>query len=216
MWTGTVLGVDPSLTSTGLARIDVRGHYRDLGDDAVAVSTTTVTSAPQGCNPGDDCGDVDCRRCQPTLAMVRRQTRILKWLLGAADSASLVVLERPILLRHQQAGAQVDRAGLFYRFVSSLHAKRIPFADMPPQPLKKFATDNGAASKATVAAGMSDMWRRHLDPHVLRADDEFDALTLATMGAVHRARRHQLPITVLDRHMEVLAGIRWPHNDNNA
>ena len=50
------------------------------------------------------------------------------------------------------------------------------------------------------------MWGDHATPG---NDNEFDALALATLGAIHLAR-HQLPVRVLERHLEVVSCIDWP------
>jgi Holliday junction resolvasome RuvABC endonuclease subunit len=72
--------------------------------------------------------------------------------------------------------------------------------------VKKFAADKGSADKAAVAAGMVRLWGERVEPG---NDNEFDALALATLGAVHVARR-QLPVRVLERHLEVVTSIGWP------
>lgn len=223
VFTGTVLGVDLSLTSTGLARIA-------LGDQAddVTVDLAAITSHPATCDETTRDHDgttprgrteftrhgytvLDCRRCSPLTAMYRRQTRILRWLRGGLQGVDLVVVERPVLSRRQQGGAQVDRCGLYWRFVALAHAQHVVVCDVAPAQVKKFACDNGSASKTLVAQGMTRMWGSHVDADKLRtmSDDEHDALSLASLGAV-RLRGRLLPVRILDYQHQVAAGVAWP------
>lgn len=201
----TILGIDLSLTSTGLARLQIGKTPPET-----TLQTTTIRTHPHTC--GTACLGYDCR---PTAVMARRHNTILRKTLHAASTADLVVIERPVLSRKHQSGKQIDRCGLWWRLVGQLYARRIPTADVTPAQLKKFATDNGSASKTLVAQWMTQMWKAQLPNEVgLRAmaDDEFDALALATMGGV-RTARHLLPIRVLERHLHVIAGVEWPGSD---
>ena len=68
-----------------------------------------------------------------------------------------------------------------------LAARRIPFAEVVPSVLKKWATGNGGAEKIAVHDAMTIMWpHTHLyGPQGKANDNASDALALATIGVQH-------------------------------
>jgi crossover junction endodeoxyribonuclease RuvC len=153
-----VLGIDPSLSSTGLAVI----HH---GSDTVAVDHISTTG----------------HRDATITDRVERITRITKgvaeWL--TPHYVQLAVIEGPSL--GSRGGSPWDRAGLWWAIVEHTLAAGIPLAIAAPSTRAKWATGSGGADKVAVAAAMQ---RRYPDVE-LGNSDEADALALATMGAQH-------------------------------
>lgn len=152
-----VLGIDPSLTSTGLAVIE--SHHN------VAACLTGYSKSTG-------------RRADAIAAIDRRIQHIadvvMNWL-----PADLAVIEGPSI--GSFGGSPWDRAGLWWRIVHRLLAAEVPVAVCPPKTRAKWATNNGSASKAQVAVAVSRLWPQC----PAEVDDEWDALAFATIGAQH-------------------------------
>ena len=116
-----VIGIDPSLTATGIA--DADGGLR------------TITSRP------DDGTVADRARRIATITARLRPHRL--------TDAHLVVIEGPAFSRQGQAGVHL-RAGLWWRIVGLLHSAGVPVAEVTPTALKKYATGKGNADKASM------------------------------------------------------------------
>lgn len=114
-----IVGIDPSLTATGIADADGGLH--------------TITSKP------DDGTVTDRARRIATITAHLRPHRL-------AD-AHLVVIEGPAFSRQGQAGVHL-RAGLWWRIVGLLHSAGVPVAEVSPSTLKKYATGKGNADKS--------------------------------------------------------------------
>ena len=183
-----ITGLDLSLTGTGIAHIDVQAP--PTIDPTVHVSTHTITSTG--------------RKNATLPERVSRRRRLRNAIVDAARDSHLVVLEGPAYAAN--VGAVWDRAGLWCAVVDSLDHLGVPYVDVAPARVKKFAADKGSADKAAVAAGMVRLWGDLCAP---QNDNEFDSLALCSLGAIHVARR-QLPIRLLDRHLEVVSSITWP------
>ena len=193
----TILGVDPSLAATGLCRITIDNTTPlSDADHAALCKVQTVTVHSHGTTK--DLPPVRRRRVQG----IRRQV------LKAGTDADLVLIETPFYNRQSQQAAIIDRSWLWGTLLDGFAAMDIPVAHVAIAKVKGFATGKGSGAgtdKTGVAAGMVKLWGDHVDP---KGDNEFDALTLASIGAVKLAR-HRLPIRVQDRHMELVAGIDW-------
>lgn len=150
-----VTGVDLSLTGTGLASIDDQ-----FGEPYV--HTKVLTSKP-------DNGTVHNR--------YKRLEAIASRVIKFCEGSNLVVIEGP---SYASAGrGTFDRAGLWWWVVSILELTEVPCIEVPPNTRRKWATNNGQASKAAVAVAVGRMW-----PEVTTVDDnDADALALATIGA---------------------------------
>ncbi|QGJ93621.1 RuvC-like Holliday junction resolvase [Gordonia phage MelBins] len=202
-----ILGVDPSLTSAGLAKLTIDNTTvlgDGLSDDAHArlcqVQTTSVHSSP---NLKDQQTGValpnQMRLRVQRIVAVRRQ------ILRASQDCDLVVIEELFASNKSTQASLMDRSHLAGSICEHLYAAGTPCIVVHNKRVKKFATDNGNADKTAVAVGMSKLWGDRVTPH---GDDEFDALALATMGGI-RLARHRLPIRVLEHHLHVVAGIDW-------
>lgn len=178
-----VVGIDPSLTGTGIAIIDT--------EDRLVVDTLTITSKP----------------CPDTIeGRVQRQARICRQLLDhtLGDQSwppDLAVIEAPAY--DSRTGRQHDRSGLWWRIIDRLLEHHVPVVEVTTGGVKKYATGKGNASKDTVLLHVA---RRY--PHVdVQNNNEADALVLAAMGA--RALGH--PVDEMPKaHTAALDAVKWP------
>ncbi|AXQ62974.1 RuvC-like resolvase [Gordonia phage Ashertheman] len=202
-----VLGIDPSLTSTGLARITVTpptvADHR--GADDVTITTACVGEAgPKGAT-------VEQRR-----ARIQRARRSI---LRAATGADLAVIEVPFYNRQTTQAGLMDRSWLWGSVVDGLHMLGIPVVHVAAKQRAKFATDNGNSDKAQVAEAIGRLWSQVLVENgrhrQLRNDDEYDALVCATIGIVKAHPRVRLPIRVLEHHLQIVAGLDWQSWDTS-
>lgn len=189
-----ILGVDPSLAATGLARITIDMTTPPYETDlATLVELHTVTVHSAGAKSDTP------RQRRARVAAIRAQ------IVRAALDCDVVLIETLFANRMVTQGSLMDRAWLWGSVLDELHKFDIPVVHVSVQRVKMLATGKGNADKTSVAIGMSKMWGSLVDP---KGDNEFDALALATLGAIKVART-RLPIRVLDRHMEVVAGLDW-------
>lgn len=198
-----ILGIDPSLTSTGLARITITPPTDVAeagGHDDIAIVTAHVGE------PGKRGATVEQRRAR--IQRSRRQ------ILRAAKGADLAVVEVPFYNRQTTQAGLMDRSWLWGSVVDGLHAMNVPVVSVAARTRAKFATDNGNSDKAAVAAAIARLWGDTLDGR-LRNDDEYDALVCATIGAVKTHPRARLPIRVLEHHLHIVAGLDWQQWDTS-
>lgn len=187
-----VIGIDPSLTSTGIARVDT--------DDRLVAQTWTITSK------GTRADTLAQRR--ERLAMIAER-HIGDYAIGIGEDGSdlggradIAIIEG-LAMAHHNAGTTMLN-GLWWLTVHRLYSLGIPVVAVAPKSLKKYATGAGNAPKeAMVAAAIRRL------PHVDTGDqpDRVDALWLAAMGADHLgAPLVDLPQT----HRAALDGVQWP------
>lgn len=175
-----VLGIDPSLTATGCALIDL--------DQAAVVDTWTRTSKGHA-------GD--------TLA--QRLERIDAITIDVATTAdlALVVIEGPSLGQQRQTGT-FDRAGLWWAIVTCLDMRGIPVIEVPPATRARYATGKGNAGKDTV---LLEVARRYPTVPVAN-NNEADALVLAAMGLHALTGEPLAPLP--QTHTAALDAVTWP------
>jgi Holliday junction resolvasome RuvABC endonuclease subunit len=150
-----VLGIDMSLTGTGLAAVTSDGGF-------------TVTTEGSTGKRGDTLADRDRR-----LADLARRIGLFveNW-----DDYTLAVIEGPAIMA--KGGSNWDRAGLWWLTVyTALDPARTAVA--APTTVKKWAAGKGSADKAAVAGGVTRLWPEF----ECGSDNEADALALASMGA---------------------------------
>ncbi len=147
-----ILGIDPSLTGTGLARIDT--------DDVLTIETWTIASK----------GKADA-----TLAQRCKRLQQIAGTISLYD-ADLVVIESPSLGQARQGGT-LDRNGLWWLIVDGLYSR--PIVDIAPSTLKVYATGKGNASKGAVIEAAT---RRYSHVATDGDDNRCDALVLAAIG----------------------------------
>lgn len=184
-----ILGIDPSLTGTGLARIDT--------DDRLYADTVTITS-----KGSKGAGLPERHRRLASLAHRDIADCALGIHYADGRTADLVVIEAPSLGQARQGGT-LDRHGLWWLLIDRLYTLRIAVATVTPAARAKYATGKGNAGKDTV---LLEVARRF--PHVdVQNNNEADALILAAMGA----RWAGTPIDEMPKtHTDALAKVEWP------
>jgi crossover junction endodeoxyribonuclease RuvC len=179
-----VLGIDPSLTATGLAWI---------GDEESTLGAATLRSTG--------------RKDDPPWVRGQRLDKIetgFEEILDELDGdVVLAVIEGAS--HGSTGGAAWDRAGLWWALVRALMRRGIPVAVCAPLTRIKWATGVGRATdstKADVAVACLRLW-----PDALcKGDNEWDGLCLATIGA----QRLAWPVPTLARHADAQRAIVWP------
>lgn len=169
-----VWGVDPSLTSTGLARI---------GEDYEPELITVRSTGHRVDSYGTRHARID-----------RLSTEITAFI---KPDDTLVIIEGPAL-RSTDPGVW-DRAGLWWLLYSRIVELGVPVGVCPPKTRAKWATGNGNADKKMVRAGVQALW-----PDVkISNSDVSDGLCFATMAAqivgmnVPRLERHSLSLPMV-------------------
>lgn len=216
MWLGNVVGIDASLTATGISLVRVLGTHHEIGNDAADCYTLVSRTTPHTCT--QRCEDVQ-RDCRPVAVMLRRHAQILRDIIRVLDvhKPAVVAIESPILTRRLAGGAQVDRIGLYWRIIGQCSQRGIHVVTIAPQQLKKAVTGSGASTvtKQAVADAVDRIWEatppKTADASRVRTYDESDAAALATIAAVKVAHR-QLPIRVTEDMLNVIAGLNWPQH----
>lgn len=163
-----ILGVDPSLTSTGVALL-----CTETEDERDMWSVTTVRSKAVPATVED----------QSRATMVRMQRigwDLADWahmMLKPDDAPDLVVLEAPAFSKNN--GMAHERAGLWWRLYGELSDYRVRILVVKPNLRAKYATGRGTAGKDEVMLAAS---RRYPDAAISN-NNESDAVVLAAMGA---------------------------------
>jgi Holliday junction resolvasome RuvABC endonuclease subunit len=158
-----VLGLDPSLTGTGMAAL----HYHN--------GRWVGITASRG-RPG--------KRGESLEVRDRRQQEILEHLYGAnLDGLDVAGVESPAF--GAPGGSTWDRAGLWWRLVHSLIHHRVPVVQVTSGQRQKFAVGRAHSAKnpvdkADVAMAAAKMW-----PDIeIRGNNAADALVIASIAAV--------------------------------
>ncbi|MGW0052067.1 hypothetical protein [Nocardia nova] len=149
----TVVGLDLSLTSTGIA-------VTKPGDPAIWCGT--VKSA----------GAVGATWQQ----RYRRMTNIVGRILPAIPDGALVVMEAPSY--GSTTGHQHDRSGLWWMVYDLLAGTTRTVVPVPPNSRAKYGTGKGNSGKDAVLAAAI---RRYADVQI-SGNDEADAVILTAMG----------------------------------
>lgn len=148
-----IVGIDPSLTSTGIAVIDP-----DTGIQLHRIRSKGTKTA--------------------TLReRAARLNRLTLEVLETTEGADLIVIESPAY--SNSLGSMHDRSGLWWTIVGTLRLRNIPVIEVPPTTRAKYATGRGNAGKDEVLAAVI---RRYPTLEVT-GNDVADALTLAAIGA---------------------------------
>jgi crossover junction endodeoxyribonuclease RuvC len=175
-----VVGLDLSLTSTGIAIVDL---------ESVPVwDVRTIESK------GKETASLDERR--------RRLSALREQITTCARAATLVVIEQPAYSR--TVGSMHDRSGLWWLVVDELASWGIPVAEVGPTKRAKYAAGSGTAGKDTVLLAAS---RRYPDVP-MTGNDTADATLLAAMGARHLG--HPVEKSLPAGHLAAMKDIRWP------
>lgn len=160
-----VIGIDPSLTGTGLA---LPGP----------VPVTTIRSHGH---------DTDTLRMKAVRFNALADAILDSVQIAAGGERLLVVIERPI---PTAGGKSQERAGLYWRLVTALfRMTNVEVVDASPSQRMKYATGKGSADKDVVLAAVI---RRYPDFPVSN-NNEADALVLRAMGE-HALGRPIVPV----------------------
>lgn len=190
----TVIGIDPSLTATGLARLTLGQPRVILGHPGWTVQTSVRRSH----------GHRDDGWLDRGIRIASISEDVLAWALPC----DLAVIEGP---SHGSAvsASLWDRAGLWWRIAARLLSS-CRVAVVPPASRARWATGHGRADKPVVVAAVTGMWRPWWTPTGPCVDDQADALVLASMGAQWLG---VLPVPGGDP--AALAGARWPVHETD-
>ena len=205
-----VLGLDPSLTSAGVALL-VRRPAGAGGD------TWPELTAHIG-RPGHD-GATYAERNTRLVQQVRGLARIVDACTSAGADIRLAVIEGPAY--GMTSGHAYDRAALWWSLYAAVSSRRIPIAVVTPSHREKFITGTTghamktAERKQRVLEEMRALWSfpngteicRDPNRKIVNAD-EADALGMATMGAL--ALNWPVPFRPRRRHVENVALVDWP------
>ena len=177
-----VFGIDPSLTSTGVAFVDTA--------DRLTVGVGRVQSK----GGRADSWPVRATRIGRLADRVAAET---------PAGARLAVIEAPSLAQ-RNAGAAHDRAGLWWGIYHRLTAAGVPVLPVPPSCRAKYATGKGNAGKDEVLLAAS---RRY--PHApIVGNDDADAVVLAAIGA--RMLGEPIEDSMPKTHLDALARLSLP------
>lgn len=177
-----VAGIDPSLTSTGVAFVDTA--------DRLTVGVGLVQSK----------GHLADSWASRAARIARLADRVTG---EVPDGARLVVIEAPSLAQ-RNAGAAHDRAGLWWGIYHRLTAAGVPVLPVPPSCRAKYATGKGNAGKDEVLLAAS---RRY--PHApIVGNDDADAVVLAAIGA--RLLGEPIEDSLPKPHLDALARLSLP------
>lgn len=178
-----ILGVDPSLTMTGLA----------CTHDGIVATRRIPTLAT-------------AFRAQGLLSTRDRIRYIVGQTLRFAPLECLTVIEAPYVPQGgKAAGSVIERAWLFGLLVDQL-TLRGPVVQVPARTRAKYATGNGNADKKVVLAAM-----RAAYPGVSIPDDNVaDALALLGMGA--RSMGVPIDGVLELQQLSAMDAVRWPDN----
>ena len=185
-----VVGLDLSLTSTGIATVEV---------GPVSVWQAKVERITSEGRKDATLQEREVRLHNLRLDICTR-TR--------AHEADLVLVEGPSY--GSQHGSQHDRSGLWWMVVDWLidndptEGWDRKVVEVPPGSLKRYATGKGNAAKDAVLAAVV---RRYPTVEVT-GNDEADALVLAAMGARHLGEPVDDPMP--KTHLAAMDAVAWP------
>lgn len=154
----TVIGIDPSLTSAGLAVLRLR-------DGAVIGETMRIR--PPAKLSGHARMDYQRKAVLHEIHM-----------LGVRYDNLLIVIERAIPQRQAFA---LENLGLWWLITHSLWANEIEYAQVVASSAKKYITGNGRAEKDEIMVVLFKKYRELAE--TITGNDTADALVFAIMGA---------------------------------
>lgn len=186
-----VVGIDPSLSSAGIAiLVDGRpAHLRSVGSPAI----------PGLAGHYPERSDRIGRQCRQILATIDGWTERT-----GHDWPELAVIEG--LAYGANMPSTSERSGLWWRLYAALRGRGVPIAVIAPKTRALWATGSGDADKAAVKAAVKAWWP-HARDHI-RNDDIADAAALALAGALWLG--DPMPFPVKPQHYNRLKAAQWP------
>lgn len=189
----TVIGIDASLTSLGVARL-----VHEYPENSSEIEWTGDTWHQTSKGTDKDSVATTCRRISYLIA-------------GTVESSKpcdLVVMEALIPTPARAAGKAAERAALWWGIARSFVRDGIPVIKVPPKTGKLWCTGDGAADKAVVASRLTRMWDWAGE---IAKEDEFDALVMASIGA--QLLGLPVPFDLPKYRVDAIAGLRLPEEE---
>jgi len=179
-----VVGLDLSLTGTGICRIEsadgrTRVSLKQVGEKGFKDATWS---------------DRESR--------LRRTVRTIVETCVIPTNPDLIVIEAPAYSRTE--GHAFDRAGLWWLVYTTLKDESIPVA--PVDNSKRALYGSGVSGKKDKESVMASMVRR-FPTLPITTNNEADALALACMGMRHLGKRID---AVPQASLKAMQGIKWP------
>lgn len=186
-----IVGLDLSLTSTGIARIETGDGRERWTVQRIQSKAPATPRGPKG------------KPLPPTLRQrADRLSDLMRRIVEATHPADLVVIETPAY--SSKTGSTHDRSGLWWLVVDYLDIQGYTIVEVTATGRMKYATGKGMVSKDIVLAAVV---RRYVDVDVT-GNDEADALVLAAMGARHLG--HPIEASLPQTHLAAMDGVHWP------
>jgi Holliday junction resolvasome RuvABC endonuclease subunit len=182
-----VIGIDPSLTSTGIAAL-ING---------APLAMKTITAGKKDSPSYGHRSDRIVNQCRAILNAL------------PVERIDLAVIEGPAYAYHN--AYTHDGAGLWWGIFSGLRAQHIPTAVITPITRQTWVigkrTGRGAKEDKREVLYTVRLWWPAA-AKAIRNDDIGDALALASIGAAHCG--DPLPFEIKERHHNTLESIDWP------
>lgn len=189
----TVIGIDASLTSLGVARLV---HNEQANHFSAEWTGDTWHQTSKGTDK--DSVATTCRRISYLIA-------------GTVESSKpcdLVVMEALIPTPARAAGKAAERAALWWGIARSFVRDGVPVIKVPPKTGKLWCTGDGGADKAVVASRLTRMWDWAGE---ISKEDEFDALAMASIGC--QLLGLPVPFELTKYRVDAVAGLRLPEEE---
>lgn len=193
-----IVGIDLSLTGTGLAEITGSGP-------STVIRTAVVPSSGKKDDQLQERFDRQTAIAAGVLDFVLGPGELRQ---GAHDeqSADFVVIES-LFNSGTFAGGFIDRAGLWWRVVGSILCWDIPVVTATPQQAKKFLTGAGNADKGAMAMYLAKLYPQWTPSTSKNANDEADAGALASIGVGLTASDVDWPYPITDYRQKIIDDI---------
>lgn len=179
----SVVGIDLSMTSTGLC----------------AINTTGISALHTVTSKGGRQDSLEKRRDR----LWGIANEVTEWV--EAFHPELVVIEAPSY--GSRFGSAHDRSGLWWMVAGPL-SHYFPLAQVAPQARAKYGTGAGNSEKKVVYAFVKDAYEG-ITPRRIKNNDEADAILLAAMGARHMG----YPVErggIEDINLTSMVNVAWP------
>lgn len=180
----SVIGLDLSLTSTGMAEVK----------DGVVENYQRVRSS----------GKKGATVRQTAERLRHIVDSVVTWIEG--DDTDLVVIEAPSF--GSTTGSQHERGGLWWMVAEELVAEGHTIATVSPQGRAKYATGRGNAKKDEVEAAVRARYELACGWPLGKCDDIADAVVLAAMGS--RWIGYPIDEGLSDKQLAAIDGASWP------
>lgn len=187
----TVVGLDTSLTATGLAKLADHGSARltKIGSEPPKTDRHPKTGKPLPATLNQR-----VNRIQDLAERVTHEVHLA--------GPDLVVIEAP---SHGSKGGQAhERAGLWWTVVMDLRRSWVPVVEVSPSVRPIYAAGKGTAGKYEVLAAVS----RRYSEFEFSDDNEADALVLAMMGMRYLGCPLDDPMP--QTHLRAMDKVMWP------